>query len=121
MWRRSGSKLRQTSASWLLGILTTASALIRCALCTRLRAQLKSSLEQYELREKHFDKLLQTKVLEKQLAEAQAAQQLQAHKADLLAVRMVWWLTTSAVAAPATRPHTSVCHRPTSVIRVPWR
>lgn len=52
----------------------------------RLRTQLKSALEQYDLREKHFEKLLQTKELEKKLVQAQAAQELQAHKADMLTV-----------------------------------
>ena len=58
-----------------------------CGCVGRLQAQLQASLEQYELREKHFEKLLRTKELEKQLAEAQAAQALQAHKADLLAAQ----------------------------------
>ena len=55
-----------------------------------LRTQLKNALEQYDLREKHFDKLLQTKELEKKLVQAQAAQELQAHKADMLTVRWAW-------------------------------
>lgn len=68
----SGGRLRINLESWR-GLL-------------RLRTQLKSALEQYDLREKHFEKLLQTKELEKKLVQAQAAQELQAHKADMLTV-----------------------------------
>ena len=48
----------------------------------KLREQFKTFLEQYEVREKHFDSLIKTKELEAQLAEAKLEQALKINEAQ---------------------------------------